>query len=92
MHYPVYLTRLTCLSPVFQLDLLGASLYDYTHPCDHDELRDTLSERDSDEDCQSREHTFFLRHKCTLTSKGRSVNLKSASYKVRCLRCDVIVC
>lgn len=27
---------------------------------------------------------LFLRLKCTLTSRGRSVNIKSASYKVGC--------
>ncbi|XP_012941668.1 endothelial PAS domain-containing protein 1 [Aplysia californica] len=30
----------------------------------------------------SESRVFFLRMKCTLTSKGRNVNLKSASYKV----------
>ena len=73
---------------MLQLDLLGANMFEFVHPCDHDELREILDERDAEEDCRSREHTFFLRNKCTLTSKGRNVNLKSASYKV-CTSCMV---
>ena len=58
---------------------MGQSIYDYSHPCDHDEVREMLSLRtDTSDDSRS----FFLRLKSTLTSKGRSVNMKSASYKV----------
>lgn len=30
------------------------------------------------------ERSFFLRMKCTLTSRGRTVNVKSATWKVGC--------
>ncbi|XP_031785167.1 hypoxia-inducible factor 1-alpha isoform X2 [Nasonia vitripennis] len=66
---------------IAQIDLMGQSVFDYSHPCDHDEIRESFSlkasEVNEDHPCN-----FFLRLKCTLTSKGRKVNLKSASYKV----------
>lgn len=64
------------------MDMMGQSVYEYSHPCDHDELRECLSSKPI-EDNDKRSCSFFLRLKCTLTSKGRKVNLKSASYKVR---------
>ncbi|KAF7409899.1 hypothetical protein HZH68_004280 [Vespula germanica] len=66
---------------VSQMDMMGQSVYEYSHPCDHDELRECLSSKPI-EDNDKRSCSFFLRLKCTLTSKGRKVNLKSASYKV----------
>jgi len=67
-----------------QVDLIGHSLYDFTHPCDHDELKEvlTLQKSSEGEEKSTEECVFFIRMKCTLTSKGRSINLKSASYKV----------
>ncbi|KAG4078141.1 hypothetical protein HA402_002193, partial [Bradysia odoriphaga] len=68
-----------------QIDVIGQQIWDYSHQCDHDELRDILNGR---RDCVENDgaanshHTMFLRLKCTLTSRGRSVNIKSASYKV----------
>lgn len=66
--------------------MIGQQIWDYSHQCDHDELRDILNGR---RDCTKEKdgavnahHTIFLRLKCTLTSRGRSVNIKSASYKV----------
>ena len=59
---------------------MGHSIYDFTHPCDHDEVRDVLSRHVSTSD--KGEMVMFLRLKCTLTSKGRNINLKSATYKV----------
>lgn len=64
-----------------QIEMIGQSLYDFTHPCDHDELTDMMSARAHNKH-DTQENGVFLRMKCTLTSKGRSVNLKSASYKV----------
>ena len=62
---------------------MGHSLYDFCHPCDHDEVRDTLTSLTAtDADPTPAECTFFLRLKCTLTPKGRNINLKSATYKV----------
>ncbi|XP_012057137.1 PREDICTED: uncharacterized protein LOC105620242 [Atta cephalotes] len=66
---------------VSQMDMMGQSVYEYSHPCDHDELRECLSSKSADNN-EKRTCNFFLRLKCTLTSKGRKVNLKSASYKV----------
>ncbi|XP_053984821.1 hypoxia-inducible factor 3-alpha isoform X2 [Hylaeus volcanicus] len=66
---------------VSQMDMMGQSVYEYSHPCDHDELRECLSSKPT-EDNDKRACSFFLRLKCTLTNKGRKVNLKSATYKV----------
>lgn len=59
---------------------MGQNVYEYTHPCDHDEIKDMLESRSQEETDLPK--SFFIRLKCTLTSKGRSVNLKSATYKV----------
>ncbi|XP_048837293.1 hypoxia inducible factor 1 subunit alpha, like isoform X2 [Brienomyrus brachyistius] len=72
---------------VTQLELLGQSLYDFVHPCDQEELRDVLTPRRAgpSKKNQSERWTrrdFFLRMKSTLASRGRTVNLKSASWKV----------
>ncbi|XP_065168818.1 hypoxia-inducible factor 1-alpha-like isoform X2 [Atheta coriaria] len=65
-----------------QIDLLGQNIYDYSHPCDHDEIKEMISIKNKDQFDSEDTKSFFLRLKCTLTAKGRSVNLKSASYKV----------
>ncbi|XP_054649916.1 hypoxia inducible factor 1 subunit alpha, like [Dunckerocampus dactyliophorus] len=69
-----------------QLELLGQSVYDFVHPCDQEELRDILALRPG---CgkkvtqgQLTLKNFFLRMKSTLTTRGRTVNIKSASWKV----------
>jgi hypothetical protein len=59
---------------------MGHSIYEFSHPCDHDEIRDILSIKSPLLPVIPR--SFFIRMKCTLTSKGRNVNLKSATYKV----------
>lgn len=59
---------------------MGQNVFEYSHPCDHDEIREILSSRSKEE--SETPKNFFIRLKCTLTSKGRSVNLKSATYKV----------
>nr|ADH01741.1 hypoxia-inducible factor 1 alpha [Callionymus valenciennei] len=67
-----------------QLDLAGHSVFNFTHPCDQEELRETLQHRAGTK--KSRDvnsaRSFFLRMKCTLTSRGRTVNVKSATWKV----------
>ncbi|CAK6957819.1 hypoxia inducible factor 1 subunit alpha%2C like isoform X2 [Scomber scombrus] len=71
---------------ISQLDLLGHSVYDFVHPCDQEELRDLLtvrpglSKKPLTEQASGR--NFFLRMKSTLTSRGRTVNIKSANWKV----------
>uniref|UniRef100_A0A8C4H357 PAS domain-containing protein n=1 Tax=Dicentrarchus labrax TaxID=13489 RepID=A0A8C4H357_DICLA len=71
---------------ITQLDLLGHSIYDFVHPCDQEELRDLLTPRPGSskkpQTEQPSERNFFLRMKSTLTSRGRTVNIKSASWKV----------
>ncbi|CAL8290627.1 hypoxia inducible factor 1 subunit alpha a [Gadus morhua] len=71
-----------------QFDLTGQSVFDYTHPCDQEELREMLVHKTGSKKTKepSTERTFFLRMKCTLTSRGRTVNVKSATWKV--LRCS----
>uniref|UniRef100_A0A672GGJ6 Hypoxia-inducible factor 1-alpha-like n=1 Tax=Salarias fasciatus TaxID=181472 RepID=A0A672GGJ6_SALFA len=71
---------------IMQLELLGQSIYDFIHPCDQEELRDLLTPRPGTSK-KSRaepksERNFFLRMKSTLTSRGRTVNIKAATWKV----------
>uniref|UniRef100_A0A8K9V112 Hypoxia inducible factor 1 subunit alpha, like n=1 Tax=Oncorhynchus mykiss TaxID=8022 RepID=A0A8K9V112_ONCMY len=69
-----------------QLELLGQSVYDFVHPCDQEELRELLAPRPGvSKKKPVQQHTeinFFLRMKSTLTSRGRTVNIKSATWKV----------
>uniref|UniRef100_A0A8C0CWK6 Hypoxia-inducible factor 1-alpha n=1 Tax=Balaenoptera musculus TaxID=9771 RepID=A0A8C0CWK6_BALMU len=58
-----------------QFELTGHSVFDFTHPCDHEEMRRNGKE-------QNTQRSFFLRMKCTLTSRGRTMNIKSATWKV----------
>lgn len=71
-----------------QVDLTGHSIFDFTHPCDHEEIRENLSLKSAGSGFSkkgkelSTERDFFMRMKCTVTNRGRTVNLKSASWKV----------
>lgn len=71
-----------------QVDLTGHSIFDFTHPCDHEEIRENLSLKAAGSGFGkkgkelSTERDFFMRMKCTVTNRGRTVNLKSASWKV----------
>nr|AAI26006.1 HIF-1a protein [Xenopus laevis] len=68
-----------------QFEFTGHSVFDFTHPCDHEELREMLTFRNGPAKKgkeQITERSFFLRMKCTLTSRGRTVNIKSATWKV----------
>nr|ADZ23995.1 hypoxia-inducible factor 2a [Myxocyprinus asiaticus] len=68
-----------------QVELTGHSIFDFTHPCDHEEIRENLSFKTGMgkkvKDLNT-ERDFFMRMKCTVTNRGRTVNLKSASWKV----------
>ncbi|XP_033873063.1 endothelial PAS domain-containing protein 1-like isoform X2 [Acipenser ruthenus] len=68
-----------------QVELTGQSIFDFTHPCDHDEMSENLSLRNGlgkkIKDLNT-ERDFFMRMKCTVTNRGRTVNLKSANWKV----------
>lgn len=66
------------------MDLVGQSIYEFVHPCDHEDITDIFHNTGRDKKkSDDRHHTFFVRMKCTLTNKGKNVNLKSATYKVR---------
>ncbi|XP_030603414.1 endothelial PAS domain-containing protein 1b isoform X1 [Archocentrus centrarchus] len=71
-----------------QVELTGHSIFDFTHPCDHEEIRENLSLKTTGSGFGkkgkelSTERDFFMRMKCTVTNRGRTVNLKSASWKV----------
>ncbi|XP_033498424.1 hypoxia inducible factor 1 subunit alpha a isoform X1 [Epinephelus lanceolatus] len=67
-----------------QFDLTGHSVYDFIHPCDQEELREMLIHKIGSKKTKepNTERSFFLRMKCTLTSRGRTVNVKSATWKV----------
>ncbi|KAM9811348.1 hypoxia inducible factor 1 subunit alpha, like isoform 3-T4 [Syngnathus typhle] len=69
-----------------QLELLGQSVYDFVHPCDHEDLTDLLQHpicgKKLSSGSKQSQINFFLRLKSTLTNKGRTVNLKSANWKV----------
>ncbi|KAA0702034.1 Hypoxia-inducible factor 1-alpha [Triplophysa tibetana] len=70
---------------IAQLELLGQSVYEFVHPCDQEELRDILTSRPGQTKKNSdklTEYNFFLRMKSTLTHTGRTVNIKSANWKV----------
>uniref|UniRef100_A0A3Q3LJ34 Endothelial PAS domain protein 1b n=1 Tax=Mastacembelus armatus TaxID=205130 RepID=A0A3Q3LJ34_9TELE len=73
---------------IFQVELTGHSIFDFTHPCDHEEIRENLSLKTTGSGFGkkgkelSTERDFFMRMKCTVTNRGRTVNLKSASWKV----------
>nr|AJG42197.1 hypoxia-inducible factor 2 alpha B [Gymnocypris namensis] len=68
-----------------QVELTGHSIFDFTHPCDHEEIRENLSLKagmgKKGKELRT-ERDFFMRMKCTVTNRGRTVNLKSASWKV----------
>ncbi|KAG8443635.1 hypothetical protein GDO86_008979 [Hymenochirus boettgeri] len=70
-----------------QVELTGHSIFDFTHPCDHEEIRENLSLKTGVgtgkkiKDTNT-ERDFFMRMKCTVTNRGRTVNLKSATWKV----------
>ncbi|XP_068597003.1 endothelial PAS domain-containing protein 1b [Brachionichthys hirsutus] len=65
-----------------QVDLTGHSIFDFTHPCDHEEIRENLTLKTAGSGKKGKELDFFMRMKCTVTNRGRTVNLKSANWKV----------
>ncbi|KAB1275049.1 Hypoxia-inducible factor 3-alpha [Camelus dromedarius] len=67
------------------LELIGHSIFDFIHPCDQEELQDALTPRQSlsrKKPEAPTERCFSLRMKSTLTSRGRTLNLKAATWKV----------
>lgn len=63
------------LSP---LELLGQSLDEFVHPCD---LEDLASLTAGVEEGAERRVEVTIRMKCTVTERGRMINLNQASYK-----------
>lgn len=69
---------------------MGQSIWDFIHQCDVNELREALDVRRIDpkriseagDNRQYLHRNVLIRMKCTLTNRGKSVNIKSASYKV----------
>ncbi|XP_072228948.1 endothelial PAS domain-containing protein 1 [Leuresthes tenuis] len=64
-----------------QTELMGHNIFEYTHPCDHEEIRHNLR-LTTEEVCCSQKRDFVLRIKSALTHRGRSTSLKSATWKV----------
>uniref|UniRef100_A0A8C5LK35 Endothelial PAS domain protein 1 n=1 Tax=Jaculus jaculus TaxID=51337 RepID=A0A8C5LK35_JACJA len=80
-----------------QVELTGHSIFDFTHPCDHEEIRENLTFKNGSgfgkkSKDMSTERDFFMRMKCTVTNRGRTVNLKSATWKVLHCTGQVKVC
>ncbi|XP_074075308.1 hypoxia-inducible factor 3-alpha [Macrotis lagotis] len=74
-----------CIACVQQLELIGHSVFDFVHPCDQEELQDVLTPRQGPSKKKQEaptERSFSLRMKSTLTSRGRTLNLKAATWKV----------
>lgn len=75
-----------------QIDVMGQSVWDYVHQCDCTELREALDTRHLEPNHAANDgevvpdlhRNILIRMKCTLTNRGKSVNIKSASYKVQC--------
>uniref|UniRef100_A0A668TPI1 PAS domain-containing protein n=1 Tax=Oreochromis aureus TaxID=47969 RepID=A0A668TPI1_OREAU len=68
-----------------QTELMGHNIFEYTHPCDHEEIRSNLrltqvgGFRHVD---VVKKRDFVMRIKSALTHRGRTANLKSATWKV----------
>uniref|UniRef100_A0A3Q3WYY4 Endothelial PAS domain protein 1b n=1 Tax=Mola mola TaxID=94237 RepID=A0A3Q3WYY4_MOLML len=62
-----------------QTELMGYNIFEFTHPCDHEEIRNNLH---LTEVWCGAKRDFVMRIKSTLTHRGRSANLKSATWKV----------
>jgi len=76
-----------------QVDVLGNSIMDFAHPCDHEEVYELLNDKSHmtasdtalalvNDLLVTKHRTLFIRMKCTLTTKGRNINIKSAAYRV----------
>jgi len=62
-----------------QVELLGQEFSDYVHPCDHKQLK--LLTPTNHGVSQDTDVEIFVRVKCTVTERGRMINLKQANYK-----------
>ncbi|XP_074475752.1 endothelial PAS domain-containing protein 1 isoform X2 [Sebastes fasciatus] len=64
-----------------QTELMGHNIFEFTHPCDHEEIRNNLRITAEEVWCSAK-RDFVMRIKSALTHRGRSANLKSATWKV----------
>ncbi|XP_041819302.1 endothelial PAS domain-containing protein 1-like [Chelmon rostratus] len=64
-----------------QTELMGHNIFEFTHPCDHEEIRNNLRLTPEEVWCGAK-RDFVMRIKGALTHRGRSANLKSATWKV----------
>merc|ERR550519_2048656 len=62
-----------------QVKLLGQEFSDYVHPCDHKQLK--LLTPTNHGGSEDKDVEIFVRVKCTVTERGRMINLKQANYK-----------
>uniref|UniRef100_A0A3B5B3E6 Endothelial PAS domain protein 1b n=1 Tax=Stegastes partitus TaxID=144197 RepID=A0A3B5B3E6_9TELE len=74
-----------------QTELMGHNIFEYTHPCDHEEIRHNLRLTAEQVWCGEK-RDFVIRIKSALTHRGRSANLKSATWKVLHCQGRVKVC
>ncbi|GIY16052.1 hypoxia-inducible factor 1-alpha [Caerostris darwini] len=69
-----------------QVEMLGQSVFEFSHPCDHDEIRAILTAKvpvnGKSPTTEKDFFSIFVRMKSTIKTKGRAVNLKSATYQV----------
>ncbi|XP_041830304.1 endothelial PAS domain-containing protein 1-like [Melanotaenia boesemani] len=66
---------------LMQTELMGHNIFEYTHPGDQEEIRHNLRLTAEEVWC-SQKRDFVIRIKSALTHRGRSTNLKSATWKV----------
>ncbi|XP_060884133.1 endothelial PAS domain-containing protein 1 [Labrus mixtus] len=64
-----------------QTELMGHNISEFTHPCDHEEITNNLR-LTTEEILFGGKRDFVMRVKSALTHRGRSTNLKSATWKV----------
>ncbi|XP_029934205.1 endothelial PAS domain-containing protein 1 [Myripristis murdjan] len=74
-----------------QTELMGHNIYEFTHPCDHEEMRNNLR-LSADVGWRGAERNFVIRMKSAMAHRGRTVNLKSATWKVLHCQGRVKVC
>uniref|UniRef100_A0A3Q2P1H8 Endothelial PAS domain protein 1 n=1 Tax=Fundulus heteroclitus TaxID=8078 RepID=A0A3Q2P1H8_FUNHE len=67
-----------------QTELMGHNIFEYTHPCDHEEIRHNLRLTAGWKKCRenNKHKDFVMRIKSALTHRGRVGNLKSTTWKV----------
>ncbi|XP_057681585.1 endothelial PAS domain-containing protein 1-like [Corythoichthys intestinalis] len=73
--------NVSCYIGLTQTELMGHNVFEFMHPCDHEEIRSNLR-LSADGFWSDTKRDFVVRIKSTLTLRGRSTNLKSATWKV----------